>query len=199
MTLHIHAVSGSSRRDSRCRAMIEVAAAAAREAGATVSVMDLAEIALPLFRDGDDSQQADAAVQRVRQAAHEADGFLLATPEYHGGISSAMKNWFDHLHLELAGKLAGLLAVASSGGGDMSVTATRNSMHWCHGFTLPFHVIGRTADFDADGRVITAKVLDRLARIGHDVVRYTPVLRAAFESARELGDSPAAGFAGYHQ
>jgi NAD(P)H-dependent FMN reductase len=56
-----------------------------------------------------------AAVERFRQSVKEATGVLLASPEYHGGISSPMKLAIDNLGFPsvLAGKPISLLGVAA--------------------------------------------------------------------------------------
>jgi len=191
-------VSGSARQDSNVHALVQLAAETAEAAGAEIQVLRLNELALPVMRHGDLDQDSLAAVQTVRTGATWADGFILVTPEYHGSMSGCLKNWFDFLYAELAGKFAGVLAVTGGGGGDMSITAVKTSFNWCHGFTLPYHAAARGADFGPDGALINTAIHDRVARVAHDVVRYAPVLRHTFEAARALGRVVEAGVAGTH-
>ncbi len=176
--------------------MVGIAEQAARAAGAEVRVMSLHEFDLPVMDHGDPTQSELPQVVEIRAAAAWADGFILATPEYHGNMSGALKNWFDFLYNELAGKFAGVLACTGGGGGDMSITAVKRSFNWCHGFTLPFHAAARDRDF-VEGRLKNERIRDRIERIAHDVVRYGPLIRGAFEQAR--GQSGVeAGVAGMH-
>ncbi|MCB1164132.1 MAG: NAD(P)H-dependent oxidoreductase [Candidatus Krumholzibacteriia bacterium] len=190
-------VSGSTRARSRTRALATGLVSVAETAGASVRLLDLHATRLPLFESGNADLAARPEVEEIKDSAAWADGFLLGTPEYHGGVSSALKNWLDYLYEELAGKLAGVYAVTGGGGGDMSITAVKNSVHWCHGFTLPFHAAARGVDFDGLA-LQNEKVRDRLERLVRDLVRYAPVLRSTFESARAQGKGPEAGFAGFH-
>ena len=197
MSIKLVIVSGSTREPSRTRAIAYELLEEAMAAGADCRLHDMHETILPLFRPGDEEQQALESVRRVKADAEWADAFFLGTPEYHGGISSGLKNWFDYLYEELAGKLAGFYAVAGGGGGDMSITAAKNSFHWCHGFTLPFHAAARGQDFEGTA-LSNAAVRERLTRVLHDLIRYAPPLRQAFEAARGQGKGPASGFAGLH-
>ena len=178
--------------------LVRIAADTAEHAGAEVEVLRLHELNLPVMRHGDTDQDVLAPVQTVRRGAGWADGFILVTPEYHGSMSGCLKNWFDFLYGELAVKFAGVLAVTGGGGGDMSITAVKTSFSWCHGFTLPYHAAARGGDFGVDVALSNAGVRDRVERVAHDVVRYAPVLRQTFESARALGRVVAAGVAGTH-
>lgn len=197
MATKIAVICGSARKACRTLIVTRIAMEGAIQAGAEARLLDLAELDLPVMKPDDASQAAIPAVQLVREMARWADGFLLGTPEYHGNLSGALKNWFDYLYPELAGKLAGVVAVTGGGSGDMSIVATKNSFAWCHGFTLPFHAAARGSDFEG-AVLVDEKVRDRVQRVGHDVVRYAPVLRAAFESAKAEGRSVPAGFAGLH-
>lgn len=190
-------VSGSRHLESHLHDLVRIAAEAARDAGAELQTLALDELELPVMHYNDRSQRDLPAVQRVRETARWADGFILATPEYHGNMSGCLKNWFDFLYGELAGKFAGVIACTGGGGGDMSITSVKNSFMWCHGFTLPFHAAARKTDF-ADGKLINPKIIDRVQRIAHDVVRYAPLIRAAFEQARATGKDVGAGVAGMH-
>jgi FMN reductase len=190
-------VLGSTAAGGRLGTLADVAEAAAVAAGADVSRCDLSVRRLPVMCTEEASQGDLPDVQALRAEAAEADGFILLTPEYHGSMSGALKNWFDYLYPELAGKFAGVIAVTGGGGGDMSITAVKTSFAWCHGFTLPFHAAGKPADFDGD-TLTSDKLRDRVQRIGHDVVRYSAVIRATFEDAREAGSDVTSGVAGLH-
>jgi NAD(P)H-dependent FMN reductase len=193
---NILVVTGSSRVDSHLMQVTALASAAARAAGAQVRELSLERTRLPVMIWGDAEQLREPDVVAIRDLAEWADGFVLGTPEYHGSMSGALKNWFDFLYGELAGKFAGVVATTGGGTGDMSITAVKTCFQWCHGFVLPFHVAANDSAF-TDDRLSDPRVIDRIERIGHDVVRYSRVLRPAFEQARAL-EGPAAGVAGLH-
>lgn len=208
MALTVLTVLGSRRPDAKIRQLASLANTAAEAAGARVTTLDLAEVELPVMHWGDERQASDPTIARVRALAEQADAFVLATPEYHGSMSGALKNWFDFLYPELAGKLCGVLVTVGGAGGtgDMSATAVRNSASWCHAFTLPYHVTASERDF-VDGELTNDRVIDRLQRLGHDLVRYGVPLRAAFTSAlheARAGESEGGamarrhGMAGWH-
>lgn len=189
-------VCGTARPDERLERVMDVVQGAVVDGGGLPERLDLHTLALPIMRYGDAAQDQMPEVQRVRRTAAEADAFVLGTPEYHGTMSGALKNWFDFLYAELAGKLAGVVATTGGGTGDLSITAVKRTFAWCHGFTLPFHAAADRSTFE-DGELTDPKVRERLQRIGHDVVRYARVLRPAWEEARE-DTSARGGVAGLH-
>ncbi|HLT37579.1 MAG TPA: NAD(P)H-dependent oxidoreductase [Enhygromyxa sp.] len=189
-------VCGSSREDGNLEQVVALAGNAARAGGAEVRQLLLRELALPVMIWGDRDQAALPDVQTIRELAHWADAFILGTPEYHGSMSGALKNWFDFLYGELAGKFAGVVATTGGGTGDMSITAVKTCFQWCHGFVLPFHAAAPASAF-AELQLVDLRIVDRIQRVGYDVARYAPVLRAAFEQARGL-EGPEGGFAGLH-
>jgi chromate reductase len=94
----ILAFAGSSRRDSVNKKLLAIAAEGAREAGAEVTVVDLADFPMPLY-DGDLEEREGLPPQakRLRQIMIEHDGLLIASPEYNSSISGLLKNVIDWL------------------------------------------------------------------------------------------------------
>lgn len=132
----IAALAGSLRQKSYNKQLVRLAAAGAVAAGASVTVIDLAEHVIPLY-DGDveRSQGLPDAVKMLKSMLREHDGLLIAAPEYNGSISGVLKNvidWTSRPEGEeppcacYKGKLAGILS-ASPGrfGGAKGLIHTR--------------------------------------------------------------------------
>ena len=87
-------VAGSLRQGSDNQALLRAAQQLAPVA-VQIRIHDLSEI--PLFNEDIEGVGIPAAVARLREAVAEADGFLVATPEYNHGVPGVMKNTFDWL------------------------------------------------------------------------------------------------------
>ena len=90
--MNILGISGSLRRASFNTALLHAAAELA-PAGTTLAIHDLHR--LPLFDQDVEDQGDPAAVTALKQAIDAADGLLLASPEYNGGITGVLKNAID--------------------------------------------------------------------------------------------------------
>ena len=110
--IHIVAVAGSVRPGNFTgKALSLVADELARSDDATLDVVDLNAVELPL--PGKPTTD-DTKTLQERFAA--ATGIVLATPEYHGSFSSVIKLLIDNLGFPsvLSGKPIALLGVAAS-------------------------------------------------------------------------------------
>ena len=105
--LHVLAVCGSLNKNSVTRMVLAHLAESLRQQGCHVDVLDFYLEPLALFNP-EESHQA-ASYSALKQRVDRADVFVLGTPDYHGSMSSAMKNFLDHFWHEFAGKLFALL------------------------------------------------------------------------------------------
>ena len=96
MTPKIIAFAGSTRTGSWNKKLIALAADAARQAGATATVVDLRDLALPLFdEDIEAAGGLPEGAKKFKALLRESDGFLIASPEYNSSVTAALKNAFD--------------------------------------------------------------------------------------------------------
>lgn len=174
-------VNGSLRDASNTSTLVNLALEAARDCGAETILLDLREVPLPMYEAHRD-YDPDPNVGKILQAAAEADGFIIGSPEYHGCMSGATKNFFDYLYREISGKLFGLVAATGGSQGNGCFDNMRAAVQYCHGWVLPYNISATGRDFDEEGRLINAKVFDRLQRMGRDLTIYAPVLYDRFKS-----------------
>ena len=91
--MKVLAISGSLRRDSYNRKLLQ-AAAALLPAYVEFELFDGLK-AVPPYDEDDDVEPAPAAVARLRAAIAGADAVLFATPEYNSSIPGQLKNAVD--------------------------------------------------------------------------------------------------------
>ena len=126
----ILAFAGSARKDSLNKKLLKIAVEGAQEAGADVTLVDLADFELPLFSQDLESEMGmpDIAGKFKRlMIAH--DGFLIASPEYNSAFSPLLKNTIDWASrsesddepplMAYRGKTAAILATSPGGLGGM--------------------------------------------------------------------------------
>src|SRR6185503_1600225 len=119
------------------RAVVMHVAEGLKAKGCTVDVLDFEAEPLPLYNPETayDAPGFDALQTRVERA----DVYVLGTPDYHGSISGAMKNFLDHFWREFAGKLFATL-VASHEKGLTVTDQLRTVARQCYAWTLPYGV-----------------------------------------------------------
>ena len=128
-TPRVIAFSGSLRRESFNQKLASAAASGAEAYGASVEVVSLADYPMPLF---DEDLESRDGMPREARAFKElmigAHGVIIASPEYNGSLSGALKNAIDWASrpepgetplIAFKGKVAGLLSASPGGLGGI--------------------------------------------------------------------------------
>jgi azobenzene reductase len=113
--MNIVIINGSPRKRGRTRI-------AARFIARTYNadLIDLSDGSLPLYT-GEQEQSEFQSVKSLKQKVKNADAVILASPEYHSGMSGALKNALDFLSSEqFAHKPVALLSCAGGGKGGIN-------------------------------------------------------------------------------
>jgi NAD(P)H-dependent FMN reductase len=178
MELKLLGVSGSMREGSHSARAVGFVLEAAREHGAETRLLDLRALDLPMYRPRGGLIETDG-VRLATEAVNWADAFVLASPDYHGSMSGAMKNFLDYYWTEFAGKAFGYLC-ASHEKGLTVMDQMRTAVRQCYGWSLPYGAsFHGDQDFDAAG-VASASVEHRLRMLGRDLVVYGTLIREQF-------------------
>src|SRR5438309_8528282 len=185
--VQVLAVVGSLNPTSVTRTVILHAAERLRSDGCSVDVLDLEKDSLPLYNP--DTAYDAPGFDQLQGPVERAHVYVLGTPDYHGSISSAMKNFLDHFWREFAGKLFATL-VASHEKGLTVTDQLRTVARQCYGWTVPYGV-SFTQDEDVkDGKIVSASLKKRLAMLIRDVRVYGTLLghqRRADLKGKEAG------------
>ena len=167
--LKIMAVVGSLNRASATRQVLQHLARQLRARGCEVDLLDLLDEPLALFNP--DSAHGSVGFDALKRRVEQADAYILGTPDYHGSISSAMKNFLDHFWHEFAGKLFATV-VASHEKGLTVTDQLRTVARQCYAWTMPYGVSFADEMDVKDGEIIGEGFRKRLEMLVHDIHCY---------------------------
>jgi FMN reductase len=192
-SLNVLAVVGSLQRESVTRAVIHDVAERLRTGGCSVDVLDFLKEPLALYNP--DTAHELPGYTELQARVDRADVIFLGTPDYHGSLSGAMKNFLDHFWQEFAGKLFATV-VASHEKGLTVTDQLRTIARQCYAWTLPYGV-SLTEDVDVrDGKIVSDSLRNRLDMLIRDARVYGAVL--AQQRKADLG-SQEPGFMARHR
>ncbi len=174
--VRIAAVCGAMSRESRTRTALSVALEGASEFEVETRLIELYDYDLVILGSvAPEDYPPD--VSRFRQEVEGAHGILVATPEYYGSLTGALKNALDLIGADaLRGKIVGLIGVA---GGDTGAINSLNTMRIIcrnlHCWALPQEVsiANSSSAISTDGAIADPALQERLLEIGRNVARFT--------------------------
>lgn len=179
MTTNILAFAGSARRDSVNKKLLQAAATLARQAGAEVTVIDLADFEMPLYHgDLEDAQGLPDSVKRLKSLLRKHDRFLIASPEYNSSLTPLLKNTIDWCSRTEAdgepalecfqGKIAGLISASPGAlGGLRSLRHVREILGNIGVFVVPaqYALANAYEAFDPAGSLTRESARQPLAKV----------------------------------
>ncbi|HSH93654.1 MAG TPA: NAD(P)H-dependent oxidoreductase [Roseimicrobium sp.] len=172
-SIHVVAVVGSLHKSSSTHAAVRHVAGELAKLGVTVDIVDFDQTPLPLFNP--DTSWKSAEFAALKERVDKADVFLLATPDYHGSVSSTLKNFLDHFWKEYAGRLFASIVISH----DKGLTVTdqiRTVARQCYAWSLPYAVVAVDRDDIKDGQVASDAFRQRLEMMAHDIRTYGGVI-----------------------
>ena len=165
--VEVTALAGSTRVGSYNRLLVEEAASIARQRGAKVNVVDLADYPLPIYsEDFERVHGMPANAKKLRRLILRSQAVMIATPEYNGAVPGLLKNVIDWLSRSEDGTssreafkgrfFAIMSASPGKGGGKNGAANLKQIIEWIGGSVIPSSVaIADAGDaFDAKGLLI---------------------------------------------
>ena len=184
MTARIVAFAGSIRRESLNTKLVNIAAKGARNAGAEVVDVKLADYSMPLYNEDIEKESGlpDNAL-KLKELFLNADGFLIASPEYNSGYSAVLKNMIDWLSrpsseneamlAAFAGKKASIMSASPGGlGGLRGLYQLRSLLMNMNVHVHPTMqaVGGASSLFDNEGNMTDTNKRDSILALGKQTV-----------------------------
>ena len=179
-------VVGSLHETSITRVVINHLADNLSADGCEVNTLDFSEDPLPLFNPDTVWDQDYYPILKEQIVA--ADVIVLGTPDYHGSISSTLKNFLDHFWKEFAGKLF-VTVVASHEKGLTVHDQLRTVARQCYAWVMPYGVSFMEKTDVKEGLIATDELKNRLEMLQKDIQVYGRIL--ADQRAADLsGNTP---------
>ncbi|MBD2728107.1 NAD(P)H-dependent oxidoreductase [Nostoc sp. FACHB-892] len=178
--VRIIGIGGSLRPNSYTQLALQIAVQRVEALGAEVEILDLRQLQLP-FCTGAKEYSDYPDVQRLQDTVSRADGLILATPEYHGGVSGVLKNALDLMSFDqLSDKVTGLISVLGGQSNSNALNDLRLITRWVHCWTIPEQIaIGQAwGAFSPEGKLVDEKLSQRFDQFAQSLVDNTRKLRS---------------------
>jgi FMN reductase len=190
---YIVGLGGTTREGSSTEKAISLALRAAASQGADILLLCGSDIDLPAYVPGATS---NAKANRITAELGKADGIILGTPGYHGGLSGLVKNALDYTEDLRSNRrpyledrpVGCVVTAAGEQGAVTTLAALRSVVHALRGWPTPLGVTIVTSDqvFDAAGNCISPRIEGQLRIMSQQVVDFA-LLRARADRESSVG------------
>ena len=161
----------SLRRESLNVRLAQLAAVTIEANGGTVDLATMSEFDTPSYNsDVQDSEGFPAGAKAMCGRLEEADGFVIAAPEYNASMPGMLKNtldWVSRMSPQPFNELSGLLLSASPSmvGGNRGLWALRVPFEHLGARVYPdmFSLAQAHSAFDSEGRLASPQLAERFS------------------------------------
>jgi FMN reductase len=179
--VRIVGIGGTTKPGSSTEKALVVALAECQRHGASTTLIGgRALAALPIYAP--ENPERCAAEREFADAVRKADGVILATPAYHGGMSGLLKNAIDILEdlrtdarPYLHDRAVGCIVTANGWqGSGTTLTSVRTIVHALRGWPTPLGVTINTAEhvFDEAGGCVDPRLQAQMGMLAAQVVGF---------------------------
>lgn len=173
-------IGGTTRPGSSSEQALALALACASSAGAETRMYGGKALILPMY-DPDPANMTDAARELIADL-RRADGVILSSPCYHGGVSGLIKNAIDYTEEMRAdprvyfdGRAIGAIGCGYGNQGPNTVLAQlRQIAHALRGWNVPLGVAVNSAEVKfADGKCSAEGIGKQIEIMARQVVDFS--------------------------
>lgn len=175
--VYILGIGGTLRPASTTEKAVRLCLRGAEEAGARTLMIGGPELDLPMYAP--ERPERGPAALRLVEEMRRADGIVIGSPGYHGGVSGLVKNALDYTEDMRAdpapyfhGRPVGVLATGAGWQGAVStLSALRSIVHALRGWNTPMGVPINTMErlFDDEDACLDPRIADMLLMMGREV------------------------------
>jgi chromate reductase len=186
MNIPVLVFAGSTRQHSYNRKLAGVAAQLARDRGAAVTHIELADFDIPLYNADLEARGTPADVLRLKKIMFEHPAWIVCTPEYNASYPALLKNTLDWVSSPIKsnpdwsdgfkssrGKVVGMLSASPGAYGGLRSQShlaplLLNLQCW---LAPRNYALGRAGEaFDVQGALVNTGARDKVAAVIEQVL-----------------------------
>ncbi len=174
-------IGGTARNGSSTERALRTCLAEARVLGAETEIFSGEDMLLPMYQPG--QVQRQSSVARLIDLFRRADGFILASPAYHGSLSGLMKNVLDYTEDLRSDERVywdgcAIGCICTAGGwqaATQTLSALRSITHALRGWPTPLGAVLNTSlpIFDEKGAINDEVIMRQLKSVAAQVVQFS--------------------------
>ena len=182
----IVAIGGTTRPGSSTEKALRRLLVAAEARGAATRLFSGADIDLPMYRP--EVSARDERTAAIIEAIRIADGLVIGSPGYHGGVSGLVKNVLDYTEdlrgaerTYLDGRAVGCIGTGAGWqGAGAALGGLRVIVHALRGWNTPIGITVNTQQpsFADDGRCLDPKLDEQFELMAEQIVGFARRERA---------------------